>query len=48
MRKSIEQNTTTIFQQESNEYELSNLKTVYYELSILCTYTHLIRSWNAE
>lgn len=34
MRKSIEQNTTAIFQQESNEYELSNLKTVYYELSI--------------
>lgn len=34
MRKSIEQNTTTIFQQENNEYELSNLKTVYYELSI--------------
>ena len=34
MRKSIEQNTTTIYQQESNEYELSNLKTVYYELSI--------------
>lgn len=34
MRKSMKQNTATIFQQESNEYELSNLKTVYYELSI--------------